>query len=264
MVSDPAPKVSGSIRVWFVATMWVVRLFCYLDNTNWVSYACFCGHHETGQGLIKMQIPTVGVELARALPTVLWILFFIGLLVSLREPILKVLLPRLGSVEVMGFKFDFQATREELNQAIKKQGLTVSDDDLSLVLRRAQRLQEIVKGAQVLWVDDHPEYNPNIYRVLDKLGVEVDKVTNTEGALQMLEWNTGYDLVITDIGRGDDPDAGLKMLKQMRESNIKKFTVLFVRRLDESRGTPPYAFAITDRADQLIHYILDILERQRG
>ena len=38
---------------------------------------------------------------------------------------------------------------------------------------------------------------------------------------------------------------------------------MYIRRFDPTRGTPPLVFGITNRPDHLVHYIIDIAERER-
>jgi len=39
--------------------------------------------------------------------------------------------------------------------------------------------------------------------------------------------------------------------------------VFYIGDLDEDRGVPPGAFGITDRVEELLHLVLDALERRR-
>ena len=64
--------------------------------------------------------------------------------------------------------------------------------------------------------------------------------------------------------RANVPDEGLNFLQQMRDRGQYRPTIFTVAQLDPARGTPPYAFAITNRVDDLLNYTFDVLERVRG
>lgn len=71
---------------------------------------------------------------------------------------------------------------------------------------------------RVLWVDDHPENNLEERRFLEAQRIAVYTVTSTEDALKLLEMYRGrYGAVISDMGRGEESLAGLKLVEAMRE-----------------------------------------------
>lgn len=73
----------------------------------------------------------------------------------------------------------------------------------------------------VLWVDDHPENNAVLIESLRRNGVRVDLPRTTRDGLALLSQRR-YAIVISDMGRteaGQDvPDAGLRLLKRVRET----------------------------------------------
>lgn len=68
---------------------------------------------------------------------------------------------------------------------------------------------------RILWVDDHPENNAAEKRFLEQHRVGVYEVKNTEEALTLLQMYA-YGAVVSDMGRGDRPLAGMDLLKAMR------------------------------------------------
>jgi hypothetical protein len=70
-----------------------------------------------------------------------------------------------------------------------------------------------------------------------------------------------FHAVISNISRNGNPDEGLQMLKAIRDESPP--IVFYILNLDESRGTPPGSFGITNRPDELMHLLLDVLERTR-
>ena len=67
---------------------------------------------------------------------------------------------------------------------------------------------------KVLWVDDYPSNNEAIIDLYRQQGVEFDLALNTTQALDCLS-KEEYDLVISDIGRGSEPDAGVRMIREI-------------------------------------------------
>ncbi|AXT31580.1 response regulator [Pseudoalteromonas tunicata] len=73
--------------------------------------------------------------------------------------------------------------------------------------------------ARILWVDDHPENNEIERKELlaKKFGVYLTKTT--QDAMTLLSLYR-YDAIITDMGREDDPLAGLKFIKMVRQQSL--------------------------------------------
>jgi CheY-like chemotaxis protein len=208
-----------------------------------------------------MMAADIAVELVRLIPTVLWIGFVLALLFLLRKPIRDELLPRLGGVKAFGVELTF--LKESLQQAANKQAVTISENDRSQVMRRAQRIIDVLRGARVLWVDDNPENNHFELRSLQSLGIDVEIARSTNDALALLSAGQ-YDAVISDMKREGVPDEGIRFLNELRNRGIYTWTVFYAGAFDPSRGTPPHAFGMTNRPDHLLHYVMDILERERG
>lgn len=131
------------------------------------------------------------------------------------------------------------------------------------VARRASRLQGIISGARVLLVNDVPQKMSNVIAIISELGVNVQVATNSDDALSMLA-NEKFHAVISDMRRGKREDEGMRFLNRMRKQQLHKPTIFTAGQYEPSRGTPPYAFGITNRVDELLNLLFDILERVRG
>lgn len=68
---------------------------------------------------------------------------------------------------------------------------------------------------RILWVDDHPENNIYEERLFKSRRIAVHAVTNSVDALQLLSMND-YEVVISDMGRGEDRLAGIRLVDRMR------------------------------------------------
>lgn len=131
----------------------------------------------------------------------------------------------------------------------------------SAALRRAQVVDEVVQGANILWVDDNPDWIKAEREMLIALGGSVQVTTRSESAQDFLE-REDYDLVLSDVSRHGRPDEGVVFLERMRSDGFDEPVVYYVGDLDPSRGTPVGSFGITRRPDELLHLVLDVLERK--
>ncbi|MBT9317087.1 DNA-binding transcriptional response regulator [Leptothoe spongobia] len=203
---------------------------------------------------------SIAVELIKLLPSLLWYIFVVILCILFYRQIKHDLIPKLSGFKVLGVEATF--TRAKLDRAIEKQQAHVSENDRSQVIRRAAWSARALAGMHVLWVDDYPDNNVNEVRLLKDVGITIEQVKTTNQALYILS-RKKIDAVISDIQRGSDQDAGLKFLNEMYQRNLYRWTILYTGTVERDRGTPAYAFGITDRPDHLLHYLIDIAERQR-
>ncbi|ACA88054.1 winged helix-turn-helix domain-containing protein [Shewanella woodyi] len=73
---------------------------------------------------------------------------------------------------------------------------------------------------RILWVDDHPDNNVEEREVFRQQNIGVYSTTSTDEALLLLSIY-GYEMVISDVGRREEPLAGLKLLRVLRESGTE-------------------------------------------
>lgn len=194
----------------------------------------------------------------------LWFSLVVAVLIVFYKPIRHELLPRLGGLNVMGVEFAF--VEDSIDAAIElaeknpQWKVEILPTDKKRVLNRAKQHLDIFRQAQILWVDDHPEHNVNERRMFRQLGAEIDIAKSTDEALEMLR-NHGYDLVVSDMTRGDQATAGLDLLRQLRRDNKTAPVIFYIGVVDPEKGVPAQAFGITNRPDELLHLTLDALER---
>lgn len=70
-------------------------------------------------------------------------------------------------------------------------------------------------GKAVLWVDDNPSNNTLVVRALRRMQLDVDLATSTEAGLKAMD-QRNYDLVISDMGRDTNMQAGYELLAEIR------------------------------------------------
>ncbi len=82
---------------------------------------------------------------------------------------------------------------------------------------------------RVLWVDDHPQNNIFEKRFFEERRIAVHNATSSADALRLLAMNH-YDVVISDMGRGEDRLAGVRLVEEMRtRGNDTPFVIYTVR-----------------------------------
>ena len=132
----------------------------------------------------------------------------------------------------------------------------------SIPLRRAQLVAPALRNARILWVDDVPQNNEWERLTLRHLGTHVTSVTRTETALECLGAEP-YHLIISDISRQDLHREGIDALPRLSAAAPATAVVFYVGHVDHSAGVPTGSFGITNRPDELLHLVMDVLERCR-
>jgi len=198
-------------------------------------------------------------------PAVLWIVFAAVVFLVLR-PQLIMLLSRLRSANVLFGSFDFAAALEEVADTVAgraaKYGNAPSLADRRAVAGRLEFTASLLKGIRILWVDDHPESNRALIRVFEKAGMTVRTARSTAEGLA--EARLGQiDLVITDLRRGDASDAGYDLVSHLVKEEIDAPVILYTLAFDPLRGVHPGIFGYTTAYDELIHLVIDVVERLR-
>ncbi len=207
------------------------------------------------------------IALIKVITPLLWFLLTLVLVILFYRPFRDKLLPNISGFKAMGVEFSF--IRDSIDAAIKlaekspQWKVDVPRRDKEQALHRTKSHLKILKNAQILWVDDHPENNINESRMFRQLKADVDTAQNTEEALRMAKAKR-YDLVISDMSRGEEADAGLDFLAKFRQGDKYTPVVFYIGVFDPQEGTPPGSFGITNRPDELLHLTLDALERKRG
>lgn len=137
----------------------------------------------------------------------------------------------------------------------------MSPGQTSIIAQRLQRNAALLKGANILWVDDRPEHNDAIASILSGYGAAVRRALDTEGALTALRAELP-DVVISDMERNGNWEAGKELAERTIAVDRRLRPVIFVANLQP--GVPHYASGVTNRPDDLLHLVLDQLERVRS
>ncbi|WP_436763555.1 response regulator [Streptosporangium sp. V21-05] len=207
-------------------------------------------------------------KLIGIVPSLLWILFALVVFLVLRRPFLETVLPRVTTIGAMGFEVTLTRVEILLDKAAES---TSGDAGASpaptrttrkAVLRRLEHAADYLKDGRILWVDDIPSNNRYLTEMFQELGMKVDQVTSTSEALVFLD-RASYDLVISDVRRDHDGRAGMRMLQDFRDRGVGLPVLIHAATFDPRLGVDPMIFGYTPRYDELIHYVIDLMERVR-
>ena len=161
-------------------------------------------------------------ELVKLIPSILWFFLVAVLIWIFYKPIRDDLLPHLIGFKAAGVELSF--IKDSIDAAIElaekfpKWKVEIPSIDKERALKRARQHLKVFREAQLLWVDDHPEYNLNERSMFRQLGAEIDVAKCSEESLAMLK-DHGYDVIISDVARGNESSAGLKFLEEFRKQN---------------------------------------------
>lgn len=192
------------------------------------------------------------------LPHVLWAAVVVAIFVWIGPEAIRSALRRLSKVGVAGVELEF---RDELEAAVEAREKPSTPEDVARASRRLAASAPLVRGSRILWVDDQPENNHLDVRLLRSAGAKVTLAESTAEAFREMG-RAHFDIVISDISRGDDPTAGLRMAEIFPARGVSSPLIFYVG--EARKPIPDGAFGVTDRPDELLHLILDALARLRS
>jgi CheY-like chemotaxis protein len=207
------------------------------------------------------------IKLIGAIPAILWVVFAASVYFTLRGAIVQRIMPRLTAVRALGVEVELAG--ELLDQAHGETQATVAATARLRALGRLKHAADVLQGGKVLWVDDRPDGNTPLIALLRNAGVEIDVVFTTAEVIPLFRSapydfrRKPYDIIISDVERGGDPQAGIKMLRQLEQYNINVPVLIFAGQFDPEKGVDRRIFAGTSEPVDLIHYVIDLMERSR-
>ena len=217
---------------------------------------------------MSLKLPDdVVVELVKIVPSFLWWILVLMVVLLFYKRIRDDLLPNLSGFKAAGVELSFLkktvTSAIELAEKSPKWPVTIPEKDKELVLERVKNHAKLLQGAKILWIDDLPENNRNETRMFDRLGVDIAFAENTQRALAALR-EKEYDLILSDMARGDEPQAGIDFLRVYAEEKQRLPIIFYIGVFKPEKGVPPGAFGITNRPDEMLHLVLDVLERRKS
>ncbi len=156
----------------------------------------------------------------------------------------------------------YHQKEEKLNTtSVERSNLTIAKTEQDILFQRMSRIKNRQINFKILWIDDEPHFQINERTQLEEIGVEFDIAVNEDEARGLIR-NIEYQLIISDIARPGREKNGLDFLKELVESRHRIPYIFYISDLDKSRGTPPYAFGITNSLYELFHLVMDLIERR--
>lgn len=157
-----------------------------------------------------------------------------------------------------------------------RQFMTI-DQEIENISQRRNRLQlpASIKGAlydrltylteknsscNVLWIDNHPENNVQEVDLLRNIGLVVDLAESSEEASAALGLKS-YQVIVSDRSRSGNRREGFDFHHSLLDRGIDLPFVFYVGTKERPNGVPPYAFGITDSPIELLHLIMDVVQR---
>jgi CheY-like chemotaxis protein len=212
------------------------------------------------------------IEIIRAAPAALWVLFALFVYLSLRT-VIKAQLKRLSAISGPGgVRVEFEKLLEE--QQARDAAASKGDDDTGPqptanerrgTVARLEHAAEYLNGGRILWVDDHPEWSEPIATLFRRTGMTVDEVRSTRDAIERLRTQS-FDLIITDMSRDTEEaahKAGAVLIDTLARMGVAIPVILFSRHIDTTRGLPKGLFAYTTSGDNVVQSVVDVMERVR-
>jgi CheY-like chemotaxis protein len=146
--------------------------------------------------------------------------------------------------------------------AAERKSYPVTSQEQSRLLRRAARIPEVLRDASILWVEDDHTLTAPERQALSSLGAEIVEAETTDEAVEYLTHST-FDVVISDMDRAGNSQAGLELLSWLR-GHPQVPVIFYIADVDPDGPDPAGSFGLTDRPDELLHLVMDALVRRRG
>lgn len=219
--------------------------------------------------------------LLQSVASVLWVVVA-GVVIWLVRPVLLTQMDRLTKMSVSPTGVTVEFAEAKIAEAQARAGTTPETSATGRASRRSvvnrlQRNADLLAKARILWVDDHPENNTPVVDLLRQYGAAVDTPRSNADAEALLR-TSRYDVVLSDVARDHEPSVvppGLALADHVRRTTGQK-VVLFTARFDPAKipgmtdaerlGVVVQAqesvFAITNRMDDALHLVLDLVERR--
>lgn len=118
---------------------------------------------------------------------------------------------------------------------------------------------------RVLWVDDYPSNNEVIIDLFEEMNIQFDIAITTKQGIEMFI-NNDYNLIITDMGRGKERDAGIKLIQKLNLLHCKVPIVVFASTkavaLYRDQALILGASKVTDSVADIINVISKMLKNR--
>ncbi|GAB3010191.1 hypothetical protein GCM10023080_090650 [Streptomyces pseudoechinosporeus] len=194
------------------------------------------------------------------LPSLFWATFAAIVYLSLRGTIIHSLVPRVTALRALGVEVEMAG--QLLDQVAEDSDTPVTPTRRRGVLSRLEHAADTLRGGRILWIDDHPEHNGALISLFRSMDMVVDTARSTDEGLVALRHGS-YDVILSDIDRDGDPQAGIRMLRELEDRNVDLPVVVHSHNFNPELGVDRRIFAATNNPVEIVHYLIDLMERIR-
>ena len=154
---------------------------------------------------------------------------------------------------------------EKLERAGQLRQLSIDEESKEVLIKRLQFIEALGQGIKILWIDDIISNDQDIIDIIRLIGGEFEFVKSSEEAEYLLKKNKfQYDCIISDIKRAGNKSEGIDFLVRLnQEFGHVPPVIFYITNFEPSKGTPPYAFGITNKPIELVHLVADIMQRKK-
>jgi CheY-like chemotaxis protein len=211
--------------------------------------------------------------IASFLQILIWPLVVLIILLYLHTP-LKKFLEDLIEINFKAGPIETTAKRKQIIEAATSLGAASEhwqDDKQILDGEKMSQIAKVVdqlltpktahqlEGASVLWVDDRPINTTYERQALEALGIQFTISKSTEDALERLK-RKNYDLIISDMARPPDQQAGYTLLEKVKEMHILTPFIIYAgskrpEHIAEARKRG--AFGTTNEPQELFEFVVN-------
>ncbi|WP_461072147.1 response regulator [Streptomyces pseudoechinosporeus] len=202
----------------------------------------------------------IWIKLIGTLPSLFWATFAAIVYLSLRGTIIHSLVPRVTALRALGVEVEMAG--QLLDQVAEDSDTPVTPTRRRGVLSRLEHAADTLRGGRILWIDDHPEHNGALISLFRSMDMVVDTARSTDEGLVALRHGS-YDVILSDIDRDGDPQAGIRMLRELEDRNVDLPVVVHSHNFNPELGVDRRIFAATNNPVEIVHYLIDLMERIR-
>lgn len=227
----------------------------------------------------------IASEAANVLQAIVWLLFAVGVFAYFRRPV-REFLRQAAELTIKAGPSGIEATMrrqvievsatlaaaEATKVPATGSGSELSPDQVGEIVRVVEGTISPSVGkpfadASILWVDDRPSNNTYERRSFESLGIHVALALSTEDALAKLEEGRSYDVIISDMGRPPDPEAGYTLLRALRKMRIQTPFVIYAGSNSpehKARARSEGAQGSTNNPAELFELVIDAIKGGPG
>jgi CheY-like chemotaxis protein len=174
-------------------------------------------------------------------------------------------------VDKEGVSLELDATKAEVVSMLGAASTSQAGNDTKKVdwgeiAKTVNRLEEVnvkkLSEGKALWVDDNPQNNMYERRSLEALGIKFALSTSTEDATERLKKDE-YDVVISDMGRGTNRQAGFDLLKEVKKLSNTPFIIYSwgINAEKTKQAKEKGAFGYTSSPRELFQLVIDAIQK---